>query len=217
MSHHPSTDRPPITIPGLQQRVCDGQRLVMTTAYDAVTAGLADPIVDMILVGDSVGNVCLGFDNDASREHGSAGHSRRRRLSTVMTVSPSIEPFIWALNTRLIAGATATETLLAWCEEHGLSEGPITVEIRQRFAPALVPDAVLPALELDPGETIHYRQVRLMRGSLPLAAAENWFVPQRLTAAMNEALLRTNVPFGQCDCAAATLPSHARGEPPTAC
>ena len=63
MSHHPSTDRPPITIPALQQRVRDGQRLVMTTAYDAVTARLADPIVDMILVGDSVGNVCLGFDN----------------------------------------------------------------------------------------------------------------------------------------------------------
>ena len=58
-----STDRPPITIPVLQQRVREGQRLVMTTAYDAVTARLADPIVDMILVGDSVGNVCLGFDN----------------------------------------------------------------------------------------------------------------------------------------------------------
>jgi 3-methyl-2-oxobutanoate hydroxymethyltransferase len=63
MSHHPSPDRPFITIPMLQQRVRDGQRLVMTTAYDAVTARLAAPIVDMILVGDSVGNVCLGFDN----------------------------------------------------------------------------------------------------------------------------------------------------------
>ena len=114
-----------------------------------------------------------------------------------MTEASDTAALVWALNTRLIAGATATETLLAWCEEHGLSEGPITVEIRQRFAPALVPDAVVPALELDPGETIHYRQVRLMRGSLPLAAAENWFVPQRLTAAMNEALIRTNVPFGR--------------------
>jgi 3-methyl-2-oxobutanoate hydroxymethyltransferase len=63
MSHHPSTDRPLITIPLLQQRVRDGRRLVMTTAYNAVTARLADPVVDMILVGDSVGNVCLGFDN----------------------------------------------------------------------------------------------------------------------------------------------------------
>jgi hypothetical protein len=56
-------ERPSVTIPVLQQRVQDGQRLVMTTAYDAVTAHLADPIVDVILVGGSVGNVCLGFDN----------------------------------------------------------------------------------------------------------------------------------------------------------
>ncbi|MGY4408310.1 3-methyl-2-oxobutanoate hydroxymethyltransferase [Bradyrhizobium sp. LB7.1] len=35
----------------------------MTTAYDAVAARIADPIVDIILVGDSVGNVCLGYDN----------------------------------------------------------------------------------------------------------------------------------------------------------
>lgn len=35
----------------------------MTTAYDAVAARIVDPIVDIILVGDSVGNVCLGFDN----------------------------------------------------------------------------------------------------------------------------------------------------------
>ena len=62
MTHHLSNDKPAITIPWLQQGVCDGQQLVMTTAYDAVTAGLADPIVDMILVGDSVGNVCLGFE-----------------------------------------------------------------------------------------------------------------------------------------------------------
>ena len=41
----------------------DGRRLVMTTAYDAVTARIADSVVDIILVGDSVGNVCLGFDN----------------------------------------------------------------------------------------------------------------------------------------------------------
>jgi 3-methyl-2-oxobutanoate hydroxymethyltransferase len=56
-------DGPPITIPLLQHRVHESRRLVMTTAYDAVTARLADPAVDMILVGDSVGNVCLGFDN----------------------------------------------------------------------------------------------------------------------------------------------------------
>ena len=125
-----------------------------------------------------------------------------------MTAPSGTEALIWALNTRLIAGATATQTLLAWCEEHGLSDGPITVDVRQRFSPAVVPDDVLPALDLDPGETIHYRQVRLMRGTLPLATAENWFVPQRLTAAMNEALTETEHSFRDRDCAVAPCPSH---------
>jgi 3-methyl-2-oxobutanoate hydroxymethyltransferase len=53
-----------VTIPDLQRRAAAGEKLVMTTAYDAVTARIADAAgVDMILVGDSVGNVCLGFDS----------------------------------------------------------------------------------------------------------------------------------------------------------
>ncbi|OPZ00063.1 3-methyl-2-oxobutanoate hydroxymethyltransferase [Bradyrhizobium sacchari] len=52
-----------ITIPLLQRWKQDGRRLVMTTAYDAVAARIADLSVDIILVGDSVGNVCLGFEN----------------------------------------------------------------------------------------------------------------------------------------------------------
>ncbi|MCK1403672.1 3-methyl-2-oxobutanoate hydroxymethyltransferase [Bradyrhizobium sp. 4] len=52
-----------VTLPVLQRWRQEGRRLVMTTAYDAVTARIADPIVDVILVGDSVGNVCLGLDN----------------------------------------------------------------------------------------------------------------------------------------------------------
>ncbi|MDE5447033.1 3-methyl-2-oxobutanoate hydroxymethyltransferase [Bradyrhizobium sp. CSA207] len=52
-----------VTIPMLQRWKQDGRRVVTTTAYDAVTARVASPVVDVILVGDSVGNVCLGFDN----------------------------------------------------------------------------------------------------------------------------------------------------------
>jgi hypothetical protein len=40
--------------------------------------------------------------------------------------------FVQDLSTRLMAGTTAPETLLAWCEEQGLSQGPITAEVRQR-------------------------------------------------------------------------------------
>jgi 3-methyl-2-oxobutanoate hydroxymethyltransferase len=63
MSHRSETAFERVTLPRLQLWKEEGRRLVMTTAYDAVTARIADPIVDMILVGDSVGNVCLGFDN----------------------------------------------------------------------------------------------------------------------------------------------------------
>ncbi|MBR0713855.1 3-methyl-2-oxobutanoate hydroxymethyltransferase [Bradyrhizobium liaoningense] len=63
MSHTSEATVERVSIPGLQRWKQDGRRLVMTTAYDAVTARIADPIVDMILIGDSVGNVCLGFEN----------------------------------------------------------------------------------------------------------------------------------------------------------
>lgn len=55
-----------VTIPVLQRCKKDRHRIVMTTAYDAITARIADPVVDVILVGDSVGNVCLGLDNTMS-------------------------------------------------------------------------------------------------------------------------------------------------------
>ncbi|MEY9591175.1 3-methyl-2-oxobutanoate hydroxymethyltransferase [Bradyrhizobium yuanmingense] len=63
MSHVSEQPIDRITIPMLQRWKQDGRRLVMTTAYDAVAARIADPSVDIILVGDSVGNVCLGFEN----------------------------------------------------------------------------------------------------------------------------------------------------------
>ena len=61
---HVSNSKDRLTIPELQRRAASGEKLVMTTAYDAVTARIADAAgVDMLLVGDSVGNVCLGFDS----------------------------------------------------------------------------------------------------------------------------------------------------------
>ncbi|MBO4225295.1 3-methyl-2-oxobutanoate hydroxymethyltransferase [Bradyrhizobium neotropicale] len=63
MSHTLESPVARITIPVLQQWKQEGRRIVMTTAYDAVAARIADPIVDILLVGDGVGNVCLGFEN----------------------------------------------------------------------------------------------------------------------------------------------------------
>jgi len=48
----------------LQAMVDQGEKLVMVTAYDAPMARIADAAgADIILVGDTIGNVCLGFEN----------------------------------------------------------------------------------------------------------------------------------------------------------
>ena len=63
MSHTPAT-HPRVAIPALHKLVAAGRKIVMLTAYDAATARIADAAgVDIILVGDSIGNVCLGFEN----------------------------------------------------------------------------------------------------------------------------------------------------------
>jgi 3-methyl-2-oxobutanoate hydroxymethyltransferase len=63
MSHQTSKQQKK-TLTDLQAAVNRGNKLVMVTAYDAPMAHIADAAgVDIILVGDSVGNVCLGFEN----------------------------------------------------------------------------------------------------------------------------------------------------------
>ena len=53
---------PKLTIPELVQRKGKGPKLSMLTAYDYPTARLVDQAgVDLILVGDSLGMVCLGY------------------------------------------------------------------------------------------------------------------------------------------------------------
>ncbi|MCZ7529587.1 MAG: 3-methyl-2-oxobutanoate hydroxymethyltransferase [Acidimicrobiia bacterium] len=53
-----------IGAPAISARKADGTPLVMVTAYDAPTARIADTAgVDMILVGDSVAMVVLGYDD----------------------------------------------------------------------------------------------------------------------------------------------------------
>lgn len=51
------------TVAALQRKVNNGEKLVMITAYDYPTAYLAQKAgVDIVLVGDSLGNAVLGYD-----------------------------------------------------------------------------------------------------------------------------------------------------------
>ena len=53
-----------VRVPDLTAMKQRGERIVMLTAYDATMAGLLDRAgVDLLLVGDSLGNVILGLDS----------------------------------------------------------------------------------------------------------------------------------------------------------
>lgn len=92
---------------------------------------------------------------------------------------------------------SATLALEEWCAVHAIAD---TGEIRARQVPA--PNAGQPAelgqrLNLAPGETVAMRHVELACGPIVLSVAWNWYVPARLAPAMNQALERTDAPFGK--------------------
>src|SRR6185312_2594439 len=59
-----STRRGPVTAPSVSARKGDAAPLVMVTAYDAPSARVVDGAgADMILVGDSVAMVVLGYED----------------------------------------------------------------------------------------------------------------------------------------------------------
>jgi 3-methyl-2-oxobutanoate hydroxymethyltransferase len=90
MSHLPAESRARVTLLQLHAWHHAGRKLVMTTAYDAVTARIADAAgVDVILVGDSVGNVCLGFENTLPVSMAMMNHTWR------LWPAPSPRPCWW--------------------------------------------------------------------------------------------------------------------------
>lgn len=82
-----------ITVPQVRSRK-GGQKLTMVTAYDTPSARIADAAgVDMILVGDSVANVALGFEDTLAVDvdvmvHHTAAVSRARTRAMVIGDMP---------------------------------------------------------------------------------------------------------------------------------
>lgn len=53
-----------VRISDLIKKKADGQKIVMLTAYDYITAALLDEAgIDIVLIGDSLGNVFSGYEN----------------------------------------------------------------------------------------------------------------------------------------------------------
>ena len=85
---------PRVTAPAVRARKGSGEPLVMVTAYDAPGARIADAAgVDMILVGDSLAMVVLGYDDTlsvtvADMAHHTAAVARTQPRAMVITDLP---------------------------------------------------------------------------------------------------------------------------------
>jgi len=99
------------------------------------------------------------------------------------------------LKADLLAGNSATVTLGQWCAAEKLADPPAIRALRDPVA--VSPSAETRALlRVGPDEPVRYRRVKLACGSHVLSEADNWYVPSRLTPAMNTALDTGDTPFG---------------------
>ena len=97
----------------------------------------------------------------------------------------------------MAAHDSATAALGEWCAARGIAAPPTIRAIADRAAPEPASAATLAALGVGPGAPVAFRHVRLMCGEQTLSDAKNWYVPARLTPAMNHTLEATNTPFGK--------------------
>ncbi|GAB0117499.1 hypothetical protein [Acidisoma sp. 7E03] len=91
---------------------------------------------------------------------------------------------------------SATRVLADWCARYHLAAEPRIVAERVAGPPKPAPESVRRNLLLAPGEALGYRRVQLLCGSEVLSDADNWYVPDRLTPAMNALLDHSDTPFG---------------------
>ena len=101
------------------------------------------------------------------------------------------------LNADLLSHPSATLTLERWCATHHLA---VEAKVLARRVHGI--DKPLPAdgralLGIAANEPVRYRRVQLTCGAVVLSDADNWYVPSRLTAAMNRQLDSTDAPFGK--------------------
>ena len=102
-----------------------------------------------------------------------------------------------SLNAELLSHPSATLTLERWCGTHHLATEAKIVAERVKGADKPLPPGARDQLQIGPDEPVRYRRVQLACGGHVLSEADNWYVPSRLTDAMNHELDTTDTPFGK--------------------
>lgn len=101
------------------------------------------------------------------------------------------------LNANLLSHNSATLTLDRWCAAHHLASDPHVVAKLVRGEKTVPSAADLRLLGVRSAGAVRYRRVKLTCGTHVLSEADNWYVPARLTPAMNKALNTTEISFGR--------------------
>lgn len=100
------------------------------------------------------------------------------------------------LNAELLSHDSATAVLQALCDRRD----PTAPRIRARRLPATDDAETLARIRRELGApadaVVKRRRVELTCGAVVLSRADNWYLPGRLTPAMNTALETTDTPFG---------------------
>jgi chorismate-pyruvate lyase len=100
------------------------------------------------------------------------------------------------LNADLLGHDSATLTLQRWCDTHRLASPARVVVERVREAYRAPSEEQRQQLRVTATQEVRYRRVKLLCGTVVLAEADNWYVPARLTPAINRQLDGTDTPFG---------------------
>lgn len=123
--------------------------------------------------------------------------------ATAVTAMPVAAGPMWdmaaveRLSDALLASPTATAVLEQRCAALCLADPP---SVRSEVVRGVALDpgpSTMARLDLRKGERIAFRRVRLMCGAHVLSEADNWYVEDRLTAAMLHELAHRDTPFGR--------------------
>lgn len=101
------------------------------------------------------------------------------------------------LNADLLSNDSATLTLDRWCEAHKMATPAKVIAERVQGDDKAPTEEVRQLLGVGASDPVRYRHVRLHCGAHVLSEADNWYVPARLTADMNQVLDTTDTAFGR--------------------
>ncbi|UJW84233.1 3-methyl-2-oxobutanoate hydroxymethyltransferase [Devosia sp. SL43] len=138
-----TTDNKRLTIRDIHALRRGGEKIAMLTAYDYVTAGLVDQSgVDIILVGDSLGNVVLGYETtlpvtlDDMIRHASAVYRGTTRAMVVCDL-----PFGTARDPETALSSAITVLQQSGCQavkiEGGGAAAPIVARLVEQGIPVM--------------------------------------------------------------------------------